>query len=151
MRSKLNCLLCLLVLSLPACAQLDSSQLRLKFGPPLSREVYRIPPGFDLVVDYEAGNQVCKLQVPTLMPTDARVQNTDAMKQKMYAFLAELVPDLLRGKELQRFMSTTGAFSTVSLAEYEHVTIVETHSGTNDTITVRFKNASCQQAEQAAK
>ena len=151
MRSKLNCLLCLLVLTLPASAQLDSDRLRVKFGAPLSREIFRVPPGFDLVVDYGAGNQVCKLQVPTLMPTDAKVQNADDMKQKMYAFLAELVPDLMRGKELGRFMSTTGAFSSVGFAEYEHVTIVETYSGSNDTITVRFKNTGCQQTEPIAR
>ncbi len=151
MRSKLNCLLCLLVLTLPASAQLDSAQLRVKFGAPLSREIFRVPPGFDLVVDYGAGNQVCKLQVPTLMPTDAKVQNADDMKQKMYAFLAELVPDWMRGKELGRGMGMTGAFSGVGFAEYEHVAIVETYSGSNDTITVRFKNAGCQQTEQIAR
>jgi hypothetical protein len=120
-------------------------------GTFLSREIFRVPPGFDLVVDFGAGNQVCKLQVPTLMPTDAKVQNADDMKQEMYPFLAELVPDLMRGKELRRFMSTTGAFSSMGIAEYEHVTIVETYSGSNDTITVRFKNTGCQQTEQIAR
>jgi hypothetical protein len=70
MRSKLNILLCVLVLTLPASAQLDSTQLRAKFGPPLSREIFRVPPGFDLVADYGGDNQVCKLQVPALMPTE---------------------------------------------------------------------------------
>jgi len=147
MRSKLNRLLYILVLTLPAFAQLDSSQLRGKFGAPLNRETFRVPLGFDLVVDYGAGNQVCKLQVPALMPTDATVQNTDDMKQKMRAFVAELVPDSTRGKELRRFMAQTGAFSGVGFDEYEHVTVVQTYSGTNDTITVTFKNADCQQAE----
>lgn len=78
------------------------------------------------------------------MPTQAKVQNSDDMKKSMNAFLAELVPDSMRGKELGRFMSTTGAFSTVSFWEYDHVAIVETHSGTNDTITVGFKNVACQ-------
>ena len=67
------------------------------------------------------------------------------MKQKMQAFLAELVPDSTRGKELQRFMSQTGAFSGVGFDEYEHVTVVKTYSGYNDTITVTFRNAGCQQ------
>jgi hypothetical protein len=151
MRSKLSRLLCLLVLlTLPASARLDSDQMRVKFGAPLRREIFRIPPGFDLVVDYGAGNQVCKLQAPTLMPTDATVQNADDMKQKMNAFLAELVPDWMRGKELGRGMGMTGAFSSFGFAEYEHVAIVETYSG-NDTITVRFKNAGCQQTEQIAR
>jgi hypothetical protein len=151
MRSKLNCLFCVLVLTLPASAQLNTAQLRAKFGAPLSREIFRVPPGFDLVVDYRAGYQVCKLQVPALMPTDAKVQNTDDMKQKMQAFLADLVPDSMRGKALRRMLSQSGAFSGVGSDEYEHVTVVETYSGSNDTITVTFKDASCQQTEQTAR
>ena len=91
MCSKLNHLLCVLVLTLPASAQLNSTQLREKFGVSFGREIFRVPLGFDLVVDYGIGSQVCKLQVPALMPTDAtKVQNTDERKQKMHAFLAEL-------------------------------------------------------------
>ena len=132
-------------LTVPAIAQLDSSALRTKFGPPLHRETYRMPAGFDVIVDYGAGNQVCKIQVPALMPTDAKVQNADYMRQKMRAFLAELVPDSMRGKELQRFLGQTGAFSARGGYEYDHVRIVETYSGSNDTITTWFKNAACQQ------
>jgi len=147
MRSKLNRLLCVLVLTLPAFAQLDSAQLRGKFGAPLSRETFRVPLGFDLVVDYGSGNQVCKLQVPALVPTHTtKVQNTDDMKRKMRAFLAELVPDSTRGRELQRFMSQFGAFA-VGFDEYEYVTFVQTYSGSNDTITVTFKNAGCRETE----
>ena len=146
MRSKLNLLLCLLALALSVSAQLDVAQSRAKFGAPLSREVFRVPPGFDLVVDYGAGNQICKLQVPALMPTDTtKVQNTDDMKQEMRAFLAELVPNSTRGKELQQFQGQTGAFSARGGYEYDHVRIVETYSGSNDTITAWFKNAACQQ------
>jgi hypothetical protein len=151
MCSKLNILLCVLALTLPASAQLNSGQLRAKFGAPLSREIFRVSPGFDLVADYGADNQVCRLQVPALMPTEAKVQNTDDMKKKMHAFLAELVPDLTRGKELGRFMSQTGAFSGVGFDEYEHVTFVETYSGSKDTITVTFKSAGCQRSEQIAR
>lgn len=145
MRSKLNCALCILALTLPVFAQLDSAQLRAKFGAPLRRQTFRVPPGFDLLVDYGAGNQVCKLQVPALMPADAsKVQNTDDMKQKMRAFLVELVPHSTRGKELGRLMSQTGAFSGIGFDEYEHVTVVETYRGSNDTIAVTFKNPGCQ-------
>ena len=73
------------------------------------------------------------------------------MKQKMHAFLAELVPDSTRGKELQRGIIQTGAFSARGFDEYEQVTVLETYSGANDTITVTFKNIGCQQAEQIAK
>jgi hypothetical protein len=134
-----------LALALPAAAQLDSSQLRVKFGAPLDREIFHVPPGFDLVVDYGVGHQVCTLQVPAVMPTDSQIKNGTEMKQKMYALLADLVPDAMRGKEMGRGMGTTGAFSTVGFTEYEHVTIVETYSGSKDTITVRFKNPACQQ------
>ncbi|HLH00486.1 MAG TPA: hypothetical protein VKX49_29545 [Bryobacteraceae bacterium] len=143
MRSTLNRLLCVFVLTVPAFAQIDSSQLRGKFGAPLSRETFRVPPGFDLVVDYGAGNQVCKLQVPALMPTDT--SNTDDMAQQMRAFLAALVPDSTRGKELKQFMFQTGAFSAVAFEDYEYVTFAQTYRGSNDTITVTFKNAGCQQ------
>ena len=125
MRSKLSRLLCFLALALPASAQLDSAQLRVKFGAPLSREIFRVPPGFDLVVDYGVGHQVCKLQVPALMPTDAKVQNTDEIRQRMYAFLAELVPDSMRGKETGRSQIIHGPFYTVSTVMYEQVTITE--------------------------
>ncbi len=150
---RLNRLLCLLVFALPASAQLDSAQLRVKFGDPLHREVFRVPPGFDVVVDYGTWNQVCKLQVPASMPPDLtkKVWNTDDLKQKMRAFLAELVPDSMRGKELSRFMAQSGAFSGRGVDQYENVTVVETYSGSNDTITVTFNNAGCQQPEQTAR
>jgi len=140
--------ICCLVLALPAVAQLDSSALRAKLGPSLHRETFRMPAGFDVVVDYDAGNQVCKLQVPALMPTNEKVQRADEMKKRMYDFLADLVPEQLRGKELGRPIST---MSTVSMSsvEYEHVSINELQYankpfGKDNTITVVFKNTNCQ-------
>ena len=53
-----------------------------------------MPEGFDLVVDYGANSQVCKLQVPALMPTTESVDNATVMRQRMYHFLSELVPFL---------------------------------------------------------
>jgi hypothetical protein len=139
-------LICCVSFSLPAIAQLDSSTLRAKFGAPMNRETFHIPSGFDLVVDYGAGNQVCKLQVPALMPTNETVSNALVMKQRMYDFLAELVPAPIRGKELRRSASVMGTMS-VSFVEYEHITISEFQradqwSGDN-TITVTFKNDAC--------
>ena len=63
-------LICVLIWALPAVAQLDSPALRAKFGAPLNRETFHLPAGFDLVVDYGPDLQVCKLEVPSLMPTD---------------------------------------------------------------------------------
>jgi len=151
MRLKLNRLLCLLAFALPAAAQLDSSQLRAKFGAPLDREIFRVPPGFDLVVNYGAGRQVCTLQVPAVMPTDSQVRNGAEMKQRMYAFLADLVPDSIRGNETGgRGVLHLGAVS-FSTVEYEHVTIIEVEyanrpfDSSYNTITVRFKNDACPQ------
>jgi hypothetical protein len=127
MRLALGCLL----LALPALAQLDSSALRAKFGVPLNRETFQMPQGFDLTVDYGAGNQVCKLTVPA---------DGFNSRQKMQDFLADLVPASMRGKELNRFMMSTGAFSGASATEYEHVTISQSESGGNDTIQVIFKD-----------
>lgn len=79
---------------------LDTSALRAKFGSPLNRETFHIPPGFDLVVDYGPSNQVCRLEVPALMPIDEKVekvQNSAVMEQRMYDFLAEVVPPSIRG------------------------------------------------------
>ena len=55
--------LCLLF-AMSAFAQLDSAALHAKLGTPLNRETFHMPAGFDLVVDYGANGQVCKLQVP---------------------------------------------------------------------------------------
>lgn len=89
----------LLIFSSLAFAQLDSLALRAKLGAPLHRETFRAPPGFDMIVDYTAGGRVCKLEVPALMPAEenAKVSNTEVMRQKMYDFLAEIVPVSMRG------------------------------------------------------
>lgn len=99
-----------------------------------------MPEGFDLVVDYDAANQACKLEVPALMPTAEKVSNADEMKRRMYDFLADLIPAAMRGKELGKLM-----VGIVSFVEYEHVTIGELQHanqpfGRDNTITVTFKN-----------
>jgi hypothetical protein len=131
MHSRILFAICCLGFVLPAVAQLDSSALRSKYGPPLNRETFRMPAGFDLIVDYDAANQVCKLEVPALMPSHEKVSNADEMKRRMYDFLADLVPNAMRGKELGTLM-----VGIVSFVEYEHVTIGELQHA----ITVTFKN-----------
>jgi hypothetical protein len=133
-----------LVFALPVAAQIDSSTLRVKFGAPLNREIFHMPAGFDLTVDYGASQQVCKLEVPALMPTQAP-GGLDPRRQ-MYAFLSELVPDSIRGKELGRMAQQMSLISLQSV-DYENVSIGELSYGNDsfrDTITVRFKNAGCQ-------
>src|SRR5579864_854097 len=120
--------ICFLALTLPAIAQLDSATLRAKYGSPLNRETYRMAEGFDLIVDYGARNQICRLQVPALVPSDEKVASADRMKQRMYEFLAELVPAAIRGKELRRMTENMGMVS-LSSVEYEHVAIRERQLG----------------------
>jgi len=135
--------LCCLLFALPAAAQLDSAALRAKFGAPLNRETFHMPQGFDLIVDYGAGNQVCKLEVPSEMPPQPDVSGTFNPKQQMQDFLADLVPDSIRGKELSRLSEQFG-LAWASIVEYEHVTIVETgHGDTRNPTTVRFKTEGC--------
>jgi hypothetical protein len=133
---------------LPAFAQLDSSTLRAKLGQPLNQETFHMPAGFDLIVDYGTGTTlVCKLEVPALMPHEAaKAWNITVQKQRMYDFLADLVPASERGKDGGTIYFQSGLISLMT-TEYENVTVSE---GQNDsqpetgTITIRFKNAGCQ-------
>ena len=150
MKSKIGLAICSFAFVLPAFAQLDSSTLRAKLGQPLNQETFHMPAGFDLIVDYGIGTTlVCKLEVPALMPHEtATVWNITVQKQRMYDFLADLVPASARGKETRGF---TEVFSLTSLTttEYENVTVTEIQTGNepeskDNTITIRFKNAGCQ-------
>lgn len=128
MRLALACLL----LAIPAFAQLDSTALRAKFGPPLNQETFHVRAGLDIAVDYGANGQVCAIEIPVL----ARQKDTDE-------FLAELVPDSTRGKELNRLMEQLG-LAWASFVDYEHVTIAESgHGDTRNPTTVRFKIEGC--------
>jgi hypothetical protein len=145
MRSKLHLGL-LVFCCLPAFAQFDSSALRAKLGQPLNREVFHMPAGFDLIVDYGTTGQVCKLEVPAVMPHEtAKVWNITVQRQRMYDFLADLVPASVRGKQSG---GLTEVFSLTSLStvEYENVTVSEIQNGNqpDNTITIRFKKAGCQ-------
>jgi hypothetical protein len=106
-----------------------------------------MPAGFDLVVDYGQNGQVCRLQVPALMPTSEQVLNSDVMNRRMYDFLSELVPDSMRGKEIRKMSSSMGAPSLQTI-EYEHVTISQFNAGQlfsgDNVITVTFNNQNCQ-------
>ena len=143
----LGSVVCCLAFALPAAAQLDSYALRTKYGSPLNRETFHMPSGFDLIVDYGASKQVCKLEVPALMPAYEEVSNLTDQKQQMYNFLADLVPASMRGKELRRWLSALGT-NSLSAIEYEHFTISELQDANHPvgkTITVRFNNDSCQE------
>jgi hypothetical protein len=105
-----------------AAAQLDSGALRAKYGQPLNRETFHMPAGFDMVVDYGASYQVCRIEVPALMPSTEKVQNSEVMKLRMYNFLAEVVPASMRGTERQSFLTQNGTMSVLS-TEYDFVSV----------------------------
>ena len=122
----------LFAVSAAGLTQLDSATLRAKFGQPLNRETFRVQAGLDIAVDYGANQQVCAIEILVLQTQT----DTDA-------FLAELVPDSMRGKELQWLMGQQGMAWT-SFVEYEHVTISETgHGDTRNATTLRFKTQGC--------
>jgi hypothetical protein len=136
--------------TLPAFAQLDSSTLHAKYGQPLNRETYHMQAGFDLIVDYGTSTRVCKLEVPALMHRDpgAKVSNTTELKQRMYDFLADLVPASERGKKTGGFVEVHGLISLVT-DQYENITVSEIQfanepESRQNTITIRFKNLGCQ-------
>ncbi len=142
-----------LLLMCSACgfAQLDSLALRAKLGSPLHRETFHVAAGFDVIVDYASGGRVCRLEVPALMPTkDSPKVNADVMRQRMYDFLAEIVPMSVRGLEKEGWLQSTGGNSLTS-KEYENVTVSEIMAhdpfGKEHTITVTFKNEPCDRLE----
>src|SRR5689334_19782782 len=140
-------ILYLLACALPGAAQLDSAALRAKYGAPLDRETYHMPSGFDLTVDYGANHQACKLQVPALMPSDEKISNSDVMRNRMYAFLSELLPDSIRGRELHRGVMVSGMHS-VLLVEYERISFAESKDESQPfagVLTITFKNQDCRQ------
>ena len=106
-----------------------------------------MPAGFDLIVDYGFSHQVCRLEVPALMPSKEKISNLSTMKQRMYDFLSELVPSAVRGKESGRFVALQGMISLVTI-QYEHVTINEMEHANepfgNNTIVITFPDTPCQ-------
>lgn len=107
-----------------------------------------MPAGFDVVVDYGGIGQVCRLEVPAAMPHDtAKEWNSDVQRQRMYDFLADLLPASARGKDGGTILSQMGLI-TLKKTEYENVTVNEVQNGKQEsrdnTITITFKNVGCQ-------
>lgn len=117
-----------------------ASGLRAKFGPPLARETFVARPGLQMVVDYAADGDVCRIQPPSIAPgRDPRV----ASQQAVDDFIAELLPPALRGKEIRRMASSTG-INSVSIVEYENLSIADAfQAGTRSGVTVTFTAAQC--------
>jgi hypothetical protein len=92
-------------------------------------------------VDYGLSHQVCRLEVPALMPSKENIYNLSTMKQRMYGFLSELVPSAVRGKESGRFVALQGMISIVTI-QYEHVTITRWNTRTNHSATTQSSSRS---------
>jgi hypothetical protein len=122
MRSRLLHIALAMGCAVPAFAQLDSSALRAKFGAPINRETFHMPEGFDLVVDYNAVRQVCKIEAPALIPAsmgvEERTQGTTVVG---------------------RVSVTFSDYGPVSISEMQ----VDGEHG-KGTLTLRFKAIACQ-------
>jgi len=112
--------------------QIDSYQLRAKYGPPLARETFTISPDFQVIVDYGPDQQVCRLELPASVTADDT--------------LLELVPMSMRGKNLGTMFVFMGRAS-VKMTEYEHVFIGEPqdpdHHGLRTGVNLVFKREEC--------
>jgi hypothetical protein len=132
--------------TLSAFAQIDgtkfASDLRTKYGPPLTRETFTVRSGIEMIVDYAANGHVCRIQLPPVGPgRDPGVSSPQAIDE----LISELVPLTMRGKELRRMMSTAGRFS-VLMVEYENVTVAEGLEGQRRTeVTVTFTKEACRE------
>lgn len=122
---------------------LNAYSLRSKYGPPLDRETFTVRPGIEIVADNGPSKQVCRIQLPSGMKIVGTVPVGAVTKQQSDEVLNEVVPSLIRGKELNRIAMATGApmhFLTV----YEHVTISESQiEGVGQGVTVNFKDPAC--------
>jgi hypothetical protein len=136
---------CFAGLAFSASAQIDGSgfagDLRTRFGPPLARETFRVPPG-EMVVDYATNGHVCRIQLPPMGSDDRQpgVTTTKAVDD----FLLKLVPLTMRGKELRRWSSSTGGHFMLAV-EYENVGIAEglNNEQTRTGVTVTFLKEQC--------
>lgn len=124
----------LLLLSLTMTA----SQLRAKYGAPLVRETFTISPGFEIVVDYAAGEQVKRIELPGTAPDESGVSTP----QRVDEALLELVPMSMRGKEIGSGLWRIPYSTKHTL--YEHVMIIEQEDprvpDRRRSVTVQFRD-----------
>jgi hypothetical protein len=108
----LNTITFLLIAVSSAHAQIDAFSLRSKYGPPLDRETFTVRPGIEIRVDYGPAKQACVILLPSGMT--AREPSPDVIRrEQMKAVLDEVVPDSVRGKEIQRFVVGAGILRTI--------------------------------------
>jgi hypothetical protein len=124
--------------------QIDSYQLRAKYGPPIARETFTISPGLEIIVDYGPDQQVCRLELPADAPSLDQPGVTT--QQRVDDIVLELVPMSMRGKELGSMFEFAGRAS-IKITDYEHVSIGEPQDpdnpGRRTGINVVFKREEC--------
>src|SRR5450432_3558175 len=98
-----------LVAASSAFAQVDAYRLRSKYGQPLDRETFTVRPGIELVVDYGPSKQACRIQLPSGKKIVGTVPDGAITKHQIDEVLDEVVPQSIRGKELGKGMTGTGA------------------------------------------
>jgi hypothetical protein len=144
MRARIRLLATFAAFAFSALAQINGDgfarELRAKYGPPLARETFAGKPGIEMVVDFAANGHVCMIQLPSVGPgREPGVKTTQAVDD----FVAELVPLPLRGKELRRWSSSTGA-NSLRAVEYENVTLAESfREQTRTGVTLTFAKEQC--------
>ena len=144
-KMSLRILFTLATFALSISAQVDgdkfTADFRMKFGPPIARETFVAPNGVEMTVDYAANGHVCMIHLPPVAPspTEPGVKTGLALDE----FVAELVPLVLRGKELGHMLEFMSRASQ-AVREYENVTISESLLDSHRTgVTVAFKNETC--------
>jgi len=96
-----------------------------------------------MVVTYGPNKQACRLQLPSGMKIVGTGPIYGITKEQIDDVLSEVVPLLIRGKELNGMMvEVSGPLH--SLTVYEHVTISELLiAGVGQGITVTFNEFAC--------
>jgi hypothetical protein len=129
--------------------QIDSFALRAKFGAPLNRETFTVRPGTDMTVDYSpTSSHTCRLEFPGAAPLPRDVApgvgvNLQQLQKLMDEVVEAVVPQSMRGKELQGMCEIAGTMSMCS-KNYEHVAIRESFNARGRTaVVVTFKAADC--------
>jgi hypothetical protein len=126
-----------------AFGQIDTFNLRSKYGVPLDRETFTVRPGIEMVVDYGPIKQACRIQLPSGMQIVGTVPPGAVTKQQIDEILDEVVPPSIRGKELGGMATAAGAVMMFS-TEYEHLTISEVkNAAIGAGIAVTFKKPAC--------
>jgi hypothetical protein len=122
--------------------QIDSFQLRAKYGPPLARETFTLSPGYRIIVDYGPDQQVSRLELPPDAPS--LDQPGVITQNRVDDILLELVPLSMRGQELGGALNFMSRASLKSM-NYEHVIISEPQDpdvpGRRTGVTVVFKSS----------